>query len=133
MPRRSRKHDRWALRRSCRNGLASVSAFGCAEWCRGSAFGPLPTASRRGLRSPDLSVTMRRACEVEGAHASAFLSELVTAAPPLARIDSIEVAAIAPVAGEGFIIEATRQGKSTTRIGADAAVCEDCLDELFDP
>src|SRR5271166_963572 len=71
--------------------------------------------------------------EVEGAHASAFLSELETAAPPLARIDSIEVAAIAPVGGEGFIIEATRQGKSTTRIGADAAVCEDCLDELFDP
>ncbi len=71
--------------------------------------------------------------EVEGAHASAFLSELETAAPPLARIDSIEVAAIAPVGGEGFIIEATRQGKSTTRIGADAAVCEACLEELFDP
>ncbi len=41
---------------------ASVSAFGCAERCRGSAFGPLLTASRRGWRSPDLSVTMRRAC-----------------------------------------------------------------------
>src|SRR5271157_3240899 len=71
--------------------------------------------------------------EVEGARAHVFLSELETAPPPLAHIDSIEVAAIAPVGGEGFVIDATRQGKSTTRIGADAAVCEACLDELFDP
>ncbi len=71
--------------------------------------------------------------EVEGPRAEAFLSELEAAAPPLARIDSIEVDAIAALGGEGFVIEATRQGKSTTRIGADAAVCEACLDELFDP
>ena len=71
--------------------------------------------------------------EVEGPRAEAFLSELEAAAPPLARIDSIEVDAIAALGGEGFVIEATRQGRSTTRIGADAAVCEACLDELFDP
>ena len=71
--------------------------------------------------------------EVEGARAEAFLTELEAAPPPLARIDSIEVAAIAPLGGEGFFIDATRPGKSTTRIGADAAVCEACLDELFDP
>ncbi len=71
--------------------------------------------------------------EVEGARAHVFLSELETAPPPLAHIDSIEVAAIAPVGGEGFVIDATRQGRSTTRIGADAAICEACLDELFDP
>ena len=71
--------------------------------------------------------------EVEGAEAKAFLTELEAAPPPLARIDSIEVAAIAPLGGENFVIDATRQGKSTTRIGADAAVCEACLDELFDP
>ena len=71
--------------------------------------------------------------EVEGASAQAFLKELETTPPPLARIDSIEVAAIAPTGGEGFTIDTTRRGKSTTRIGADAAVCEACLDELFDP
>lgn len=71
--------------------------------------------------------------EVEGPSAQAFLKELETAPPPLARIDSVEVAAIAATGGEGFAIDATRQGKSTTRIGADAAVCEACLDELFDP
>jgi hydrogenase maturation protein HypF len=71
--------------------------------------------------------------EVEGPRAQAFLTELEKAPPPLARIDSIEVVAIAPVGGEGFAIDATRLGRSTTRIGADAAVCDDCLDELFDP
>jgi len=71
--------------------------------------------------------------EVEGRSPETFLAELNTAPPPLARIDAIEVAAIAPVGGAGFAIDATRQGRSTTRIGADAAVCEDCLEELFDP
>jgi len=69
--------------------------------------------------------------EIEGRRARAFVAALETAPPPLARIDSIEVAAIAPRGGQGFTIEATTQGKSTTRIGADAAVCDDCLDELF--
>ncbi len=71
--------------------------------------------------------------EVEGAEADAFLTEIEAAPPPLARINSIEVAAIAPLGDENFVIDATRQGRSTTRIGADAAVCEACLDELFDP
>jgi hydrogenase maturation protein HypF len=71
--------------------------------------------------------------EVEGRSPETFLAELKTAPPPLARIDSIQVAAIAPLGGAGFAIDATRQGRSTTRIGADAAVCEDCLEELFDP
>ncbi len=71
--------------------------------------------------------------EVEGAGAGAFLAELKQAPPPLARIDSIEVGPVTPVGGEGFVIDATRQGRTTTRIGADAAVCDACLDELFDP
>ncbi len=71
--------------------------------------------------------------EVEGARADSFLTALRDSPPPLARIDSIEVAAIAPLGGETFTIDATRQGKSATRIGADAATCEACLDELFDP
>jgi hydrogenase maturation protein HypF len=71
--------------------------------------------------------------EIEGTRAQAFLAELEAAPPPLARIDSIEVAAIDPTGGQGFAIDSTRHGKSTTRIGADAAICEACLDELFDP
>ncbi len=71
--------------------------------------------------------------EVEGARAGSFLAELRQAPPPLARIDSVEVAPVAPVGGEGFVIDATRAGRTTTRIGADAAVCDVCLEELFDP
>ncbi len=70
--------------------------------------------------------------EVEGVRADSFLAELKDMAPPLSRIDSVEVGEIAPIGGEGFVIDATRQGKSTTRIGADAATCEACLEELFD-
>jgi hydrogenase maturation protein HypF len=71
--------------------------------------------------------------EVEGARAETFLRKLKEAPPPLARIDSIEVADVALRGAGGFVIDATRTGKSRTRIGADAAICEACLDELFDP
>ena len=71
--------------------------------------------------------------EIEGPRARAFLSELETAPPPLAQIELIDVDGIEPLGGEGFAIETSRFGRTSTRIGADAAVCEACLDELFDP
>jgi len=71
--------------------------------------------------------------EVEGKSADAFVSGLELEAPPLARIDSIEVADLDPTGDHAFVIDATRAGRSATRIGADAAICEACLDELFDP
>ena len=39
-------------------------------------------------------------------------TRLRSAPPPLARIDSIEVDAIAPLGGDGFVIDATRAGPS---------------------
>jgi hydrogenase maturation protein HypF len=71
--------------------------------------------------------------EVEGLRAQDFLAELSAAPPPLARIDAIEVEAMAATGGQGFAIDLSRSGRSATRIGADAAICEECLDELFDP
>ena len=71
--------------------------------------------------------------EIEGADAEQFLHALRLAPPPLARIDSIEVAELPLAGGHGFAIEATAGGTATTRIGADAAICEECLAELFDP
>ncbi|MGD1037195.1 MAG: carbamoyltransferase HypF [Roseiarcus sp.] len=71
--------------------------------------------------------------EVEGAGAGQFLHSLRLAPPPLARIDSIDVAELPLAGGDGFAIHATAAGPALTRIGADVAICEDCLRELFDP
>lgn len=77
-------------------------------------------------------------CEVEGAEAAVaeFVSRLAAEAPPLARIDRIDVAAVAP-AGDGeagfqIVTSATVDGERTL-VPPDTAVCADCLRELFDP
>ena len=71
--------------------------------------------------------------EIEGFGANFFVETLSTQPPPLARIDSIEISDCPPTGESDFAIDATRSGRTLTRIGADAAVCEDCLEELFDP
>jgi hydrogenase maturation protein HypF len=74
--------------------------------------------------------------EAEGTDVSGFLEALPRQAPPLARVDAIEVTGLAPVgasAGAGFAIRASDNGEAvSTAIVPDAAVCPDCLDELFD-
>ena len=71
--------------------------------------------------------------EVEGAGADQFVHALRLAPPPLARIDSLDVVELPLSGGSDFVIAATKAGASLTRIGADVAVCEECLTELFDP
>ena len=71
--------------------------------------------------------------EVEGPAADSFATQLRQEAPPLARIDSLEIAEMTPLGEDAFVIAASRPGKPVTRIGADTAICEACLDELFDP
>ncbi|MGA2485652.1 MAG: acylphosphatase, partial [Roseiarcus sp.] len=71
--------------------------------------------------------------EVEGLDVDQFVHALRLAPPPLARIDSLDVAELPLSGGVGFAIGATEAGLSLTRIGADVAVCEACLAELFDP
>ncbi len=75
--------------------------------------------------------------EVEG-HAlcvESFELRVVEEAPPLARIYEVESTAISPVEGEqGFRIETSRSsGPARTFVSPDIAVCEECVDELFDP
>ncbi|MBI5556538.1 MAG: carbamoyltransferase HypF [Deltaproteobacteria bacterium] len=55
--------------------------------------------------------------------------------PPLARITSLEITpAEVPPRGPGFfILESDRSGRPSTMIPPDAAVCADCLAELFNP
>ncbi|KRP93820.1 carbamoyltransferase [Bradyrhizobium yuanmingense] len=71
--------------------------------------------------------------EVEGHRASEFVATLPLEAPPLARIDHICVRETAAVAAEDFTIGTSEVGKLSTQIVADAAVCQQCLSELFDP
>jgi hydrogenase maturation protein HypF len=74
--------------------------------------------------------------EVEGdtgalAH---FETRLANEAPPLARVDSVEVAVVGRLGEDGFrIVESDAGGVARTYVSPDVAVCADCLSELADP
>ncbi|MCX4092469.1 carbamoyltransferase HypF [Nocardia sp. alder85J] len=65
-----------------------------------------------------------------------FLAGLVTAAPPAARVDHIEVTTL-PAAdhpGSGFVVADSVVDRSTTaQLPVDLAPCAECLRELSDP
>ena len=71
--------------------------------------------------------------EIEGARTPEFVRALRREAPPLARIDAVETEAAALSGETRFAIAASAAGLVTTQIAADAATCEHCLDDLFDP
>ena len=74
--------------------------------------------------------------EVEGAarNVDAFLKRLRSEAPPLARLDAVDVVdAEATGAAEFRIVTSRTDGQVSTGIPADAATCTDCLRELLDP
>ena len=71
--------------------------------------------------------------EVEGQENSAFFSALLAEKPRLARYDAIERTAIHPTGETGFRIVESVGGRVRTRVPADAATCEACLDDLFEP
>ena len=74
--------------------------------------------------------------EIEGAEVriDEFITRLRTNAPPMSRIDSVDVHEVA-LAGESEfrIILSQVLGQVSTGIPADAATCADCVRELFDP
>ena len=71
--------------------------------------------------------------EGDEAGVSAFEGELRRNAPALCRIDSI-VQTDAPFVGyKDFVITPSRAGKVTTAITPDAATCQACLADMFDP
>lgn len=72
--------------------------------------------------------------EIEGDRADAFVAALRAEAPALARITSIDVKPlVATGETDGFVILGSAPGRIQTHMAPDAAVCPDCLDELFDP
>lgn len=74
--------------------------------------------------------------EIEGTHENVaeFLAALARDAPPLARIERVEVIARTTRGGGGFEIVTSRGGGTCDAlVPADFATCADCLHELFDP
>ncbi|MCX8025307.1 MAG: carbamoyltransferase HypF, partial [Thermanaerothrix sp.] len=64
----------------------------------------------------------------------AFVTELKTNPPPLARIDSFETFSIPPNHATTFtIIESHDEGNQFLPVSPDVAICADCRRELFDP
>lgn len=71
--------------------------------------------------------------EVEGCALFGFIAELESGRPPLARIDDVEVSVIAPAGDCSFEIRDSIAGPARTLIIPDAATCDSCLDDIFDP
>ena len=69
----------------------------------------------------------------EGEALDQFIECLKSAAPPLARIDTLTSLSVAPEGHASFTINESGEGRVTTAIGHDTAPCAECLKELFDP
>jgi len=93
-------------------------------------------AERYALNGQVANTTSGVTIRVEGRpeKIAAFTRDLRDQAPPMARIVSIE-ANDQPIAGcSGFaIVHSQAADRRDTLIAPDAAVCADCLRELFDP
>jgi hydrogenase maturation protein HypF len=64
----------------------------------------------------------------------AFAAELVSAAPALARVESLAAVPVPVVHDAAFAIRASSDsGGAAAVVPPDVATCEDCLRELFDP
>jgi hydrogenase maturation protein HypF len=73
--------------------------------------------------------------EAEGTPAAVeeFLGRLAGDAPSLAAVETVRAVDIAVRGSHGFTIEPSRDGTADALVSADAATCDDCLRELFDP
>ncbi len=73
--------------------------------------------------------------EGEAGALAAFVSAISAEAPPLARVFSVEAVACSPRLEAGFTIVVSERGGvgRKTLIPPDAATCDECLRELFDP
>ncbi len=77
---------------------------------------------------------VRIAAAQSPAKLAAFLKALASEAPPMARIEAIEIRPASPEnLPEGFQIIPSRTESGPIFIPPDAAICRDCRAELFDP
>jgi hydrogenase maturation protein HypF len=73
--------------------------------------------------------------EAQGAAADQMARWMTERAPPLARVDAVEVEELQTLASEsGFVIEASEKGgRAKVAIGPDAGVCAACVAEVCSP
>ncbi|MDQ2960817.1 MAG: carbamoyltransferase HypF, partial [Candidatus Dormibacteraeota bacterium] len=93
-------------------------------------------AHRHGLGGRVRNTSGAVVIDVEGAatRLDAFARDLVDLAPPLARIDAVTVTTLAPCGEHDFVIVESRGVEGEYQpIAPDAATCDDCTRELFDP
>ncbi len=62
-----------------------------------------------------------------------FIQNIKEKAPPLSKIEKIEITLIFDDKYEDFIIKESKEDEGFNFIPPDIAICEDCLKELFDP
>ena len=92
-------------------------------------------ALRHGLGGFALNDGRGVLVEVEGQTRAldSFAAALTRDVPALARVDAVEVEPLAPRGEGGFRIEASVATSATALIPPDAATCDQCLRELWDP
>ena len=93
-------------------------------------------AHRLGLKGWVLNSTEGVTIEVEGTEdlLERFIEDLKLRRPRLARIDEIQVNELPPADYRDFTIRKSQKKEDTIPvIPPDAAICQDCLRELFDP
>ena len=90
-------------------------------------------ANRLGLRGEVLNDPEGVLIYAAGDALDAFEFALNEEAPPLARVDAVESAAVDRDLPESFEIVASQGSGAETRVTPDAATCVDCLREIRDP
>ena len=93
-------------------------------------------ASKMHLAGFVTNTTSGVSIEVEGERQAldSFERELVSSAPPLARIESVAAAPTRPRGEREFLISPSRTvGVNAPFVSPDAATCDACVAELFDP
>jgi hydrogenase maturation protein HypF len=73
--------------------------------------------------------------EVEGhpRQVADFVRRIRSDAPPLARVQSLDIDDLDPLGGTDFVIAASQHGAGRTLVSPDVGVCDACLTELADP
>ena len=92
-------------------------------------------ASELGLAGSVLNDGAGVEIQIEGSDRllDGFVARLRSEAPPLSRIDSVEVTPMAARGEAGFEIVASAGGPVATGITPDAGICPDCLADMLDP